>query len=166
MQQGNNSSHNNIQNCMSCLSFFSRAFFFLSVWQHIESFFFPLRLFYLCRRRGKEKELRYSTQCLDNNILCVCSVSRERWCMSSLLLSLIEAFIDLHIVHFLSCSLHVQTWLYRVFRTRDDIKETHLLKIEERMNDKAIWYKRKSICVHLGKKNEEMSNCMRTTTTE
>jgi len=28
MQQGNNSSHNNIQNCMSCLSFFSRAFFF------------------------------------------------------------------------------------------------------------------------------------------
>jgi len=69
MQRGTYSLHKNTQNCMSFFRssrfFLSSSFFYLT--KNRSCFFFYL--FHLCRCR--QKESRYSTQCLDNNVICL-----------------------------------------------------------------------------------------------
>jgi len=69
MQQGVHSLHKNIQNCMA----FFRSSLFLSLFLLFDkaSFFvFFFYLFHLCHRR--QKESCYNTQCLDNDVMCLC----------------------------------------------------------------------------------------------
>jgi hypothetical protein len=103
MQQGNHSSRNNTQNCMNRLSFFS---FFSSCLTTRRSLLYVCSIFVAVvgttREREREKEPRYSTQCLDNYIyMCVFRFSGTSNVLS-FLFSLIQAFIDLHTVHFSS----------------------------------------------------------------
>jgi hypothetical protein len=64
-----NALHKNIDDCMS---FFRSSLSFSSIWQNIVLRFF-FYLFHLARRR-RQKESRYSIQCLDNDVmsLCIC----------------------------------------------------------------------------------------------
>jgi hypothetical protein len=86
---------------------FRSSHFFLPVWQHVAlySMFVPSlspSSEQREREREREKEPRYSTQCLDNYIyMCVFRFSGTSNVLS-FLFSLIQAFIDLHTVHFSS----------------------------------------------------------------
>ncbi len=118
MQQGTHSLHKkNTQDCMSVFRsslFFSFFFFYLTTHRSSSSSSY---LFHLCRCR--QRESRYSTQCLDNDVMClyICVPFSGNGDVLPpiflLMCSIIYRFMYSTLPTFFA-KLHVRAWLYHI----------------------------------------------------